>query len=118
MNGEEMRKRWKGLSEEITSGMAEWREQHPLATFREIENEVDKRLALLRVRMLSDAAMRSAQAEWEGASREVVCSSCGAKLEQKGKKKRKLQTRGGLEVELEREYGVCPSCGQGFFPPG
>ena len=51
MNGEEMRKGWNGLSEEILSGMAEWREQHPKATFREIESEVDKRLAGLRARM-------------------------------------------------------------------
>ena len=118
MNGEEMRKGWNGLSEEIISGMAEWREQHPKATFREIESEVDKRLAVLRARMLTDAAIRSAQTEWEGAKGEVVCPNCGARLEQKGKKKRKLQTRGGQEVELEREYGVCPQCGQGIFPPG
>jgi len=118
MNGEEMRRRWNGLSEEIISGMAEWREQHPKATFREIEAEVDKRLSVLRARMLSDAAIRSAQAEWDRAKGEVVCSNCGAKLESKGKKKRKLQTRGGQEVELEREYGVCPKCGQGIFPPG
>jgi len=65
MNGDEMRKRWNGLSEEIVSGMAEWREQHPKATFREIETEVDKRLAVLRAQMLSDAAIRSAQAEWD-----------------------------------------------------
>ena len=89
----------------------------PLATFREIENEVDKRLALLRVRMLSDAAMRSAQAEWEGANREVVCSSCGAQLEQKGKRSVSCK-RVEARVELEREYGVCPRCGQGIFPPG
>ena len=118
MNGEEMRKRWDGLSEEIISGIAEWREQNPKATFREIEAEVDKRLSVLRVRMLSDAAIRSAQAEWDEASREAVCPSCGVKLVKKGKKKRRLQTRGGQEVELEREYGVCPQCGQGIFPPG
>jgi YgiT-type zinc finger domain-containing protein len=118
MNGEEMRKRWNGLSEEINSGMAEWRELHPRATFREIETEVDKRLAILRARMLSDAAIRSAQTEWAGGSREASCPACGARLEQNGKKKRKLQTRGGQEVELEREYGVCPKCGQGIFPPG
>jgi YgiT-type zinc finger domain-containing protein len=118
MDSEEMRKSWKGLSEEIISGIAEWREQHPRATFREIEVEVDKRLAVLRVRMLSDAAIRSVQAEWSEAKGNVVCPNCGAKLEQKGKKKRKLQTRGGQEVELEREYGVCPQCGQGIFPPG
>jgi YgiT-type zinc finger domain-containing protein len=118
MDGEEMRKRWNGLSEEIISGMAEWREQHSEATFREIEAEVDKRLSVLRARMLSDAAIRSGQAEWDRAKGEVVCPNCGAKLEPKGRKKRKLQTRGGQEVELEREYGICPKCGQGIFPPG
>ena len=115
MNGEDMRNNWKGLSEEILSGMAEWREQHPKATFQEIEAEVDQRLGDLRARMLADAALRSAQTEWEG---EVVCPQCGAKLEGKGKKKRTLETRGGQRVELEREYGVCPRCGQGIFPPG
>jgi YgiT-type zinc finger domain-containing protein len=117
MNKVEMEKRWNGLSTEIISGMVEWRQQHPKATFREIEAEVDKRLAVLRVRMLSDAAISSAQADWDG--EEVgVCPNCGTKLEKKGKKKRKLPTRGGQEVELEREYGVCPKCGQGIFPPG
>jgi YgiT-type zinc finger domain-containing protein len=118
MNGDEMRKRWNGMSEEIMSGMAEWRQQHPKATFREIEAEVDKRLAVLRAKMISDAAMSSAQAEWEGRVGEVVCPACGTKLERKGKKKRKLSTRGGQEVEIEREYGFCPKCGQGIFPPG
>ena len=118
MNGDEMRKRWNGMSEEIMSGMAEWRQQHPKATFREIEAEVDKRLAVLRAKMISDAAMSSAQAEWEGRVGDVVCPTCGTKLERKGKKKRKLSTRGGQEVEIEREYGFCPKCGQGIFPPG
>ena len=118
MNSEEMRKRWNGMSEEIISGIAEWRQQHPKATFREIEEEVDKRLSVLRVRMLSDAAVSNAQAEWEKGDQDVMCPNCGKKLEKKGKKKRRLQTRGGQEVELVREYGVCPECGQGIFPPG
>lgn len=108
-----MQRRWNGLSAEISREVAEWRQRHPKATFREIEQEVDKRLAVLRVRMLSDAAISSAQAE-----RDAVCPSCGAKLEKKGKKKRKLETRGGQVVELEREYTVCPKSGQGIFPPG
>jgi len=118
MKGEGIRESWKGMSEEIVSGMEEWRVQHPKATFREIEDEVDKRLSVLRVRMLKDAAIRSAQAEWESGDREVVCPKCGVKLEPTGKKKRKLETRGGQAVELEREYGVCPQCGEGIFPPG
>ena len=118
MNGDEGIRRWHQMSEEVISGMTEWRQQHPKATFREIEEEVDKRLAALRVRMMTDVAVQSAQTEWEDGERAAVCPSCGAELVKKGKKKRKLQTRGGQEVELEREYGVCPRCGEGIFPPG
>jgi YgiT-type zinc finger domain-containing protein len=118
MNSEEMRKSWNGMGEEIISGIAEWRQQHPQATFREIEAEVDQRLSVLRAKMLGDAALSSTQTEWNQGSREVLCPECGQPLEKRGKKKRSLQTRGGQEVELEREYGVCPACGQGIFPPG
>jgi YgiT-type zinc finger domain-containing protein len=118
MKGDELQAKWNGLSEEIMGGIAGWREQHPQATFREIEAEIDKRLSELRAKMITDTAMASAQAGWKTGSRGVVCPTCGEKLEKKGKKKRKLETQGGREVELIREYGVCPKCGQGIFPPG
>jgi YgiT-type zinc finger domain-containing protein len=60
----------------------------------------------------------SEEERWQTGGEGVVCPNCGAQLEKKGKKKRKLQTRGGQEVEVEREYAVCPQCGQGIFPPG
>ena len=118
MKKEEMVKKWRGESEEIISGMTEWREQHPKATLAEIEAEVDQRLAGMRARMIADAALASQSAEWEQEAKEGHCRQCGQALEKKGKKKRKLATRGGKEIELEREYGVCPKCGQGIFPPG
>jgi hypothetical protein len=119
MKTEEMSKAWQGMGEDIVSGMLEWRLQHPRATFREIEAEVDRRLAVMRARMLADAAMAGrAEAENEPGKWAEVCPQCGLKLEKKGKKKRRMQTRGGQEVEIEREYGVCPRCGQGIFPPG
>jgi len=118
MKIEEKGNGWRGISEEIIVGMTEWRQQNPKATFRVIEEELDRRLALLRVRMLADLAVASASAEWETGQKAPVCPKCGAELEANGKKGRKLQTRGGREVELEREYGVCPQCGQGIFPPG
>jgi YgiT-type zinc finger domain-containing protein len=114
----EVQANWSGLSEGIMQGIADWREQHPRATFREIEAEIDKRLSELRAKMLSDTALASVQAEWESGASGVVCPQCGEKLEKKGKKKRKLETQGGRQVELIREYGVCPKCGQGIFPPG
>jgi YgiT-type zinc finger domain-containing protein len=115
--GEETKKSWNSLSEEISNEVMEWRGQHAKATLREIEEEVDKRLSELRVRMLSDTAVRSASADW-GDGKAGLCPKCGAELEKKGRKKRKLQTRGGQEIELERQYGECPKCGQGIFPPG
>ena len=117
MKTEQVKKGWQAKSEEINQGMAEWRQAHPRATFREIEAEVDRRLDEFRAQMLSDTANLSASAEWKEGLNGPVCPHCGAKLEGKGKKKRRLQVRGGNEVEIEREYGKCPECGQGVFPP-
>ena len=117
MKTEQLEQKWSVLSAEIISGMAEWRLQHPRASFREIEVEVDERLSVLRAKILSDTAILSSQTELANSGELHLCLSCGGELERKGKKKRKLQTRGGQEVELEREYGVCQKCGQGLFPP-
>ena len=118
MNGDEMKKGWQVMSEEVISGMAEWRQQHPKATFREIEAEIDRRLDEFRAKMLSDTVNLSASTAWKEGAEGPECPHCGVSLVGKGRKKRKLQTRGGHAVEIEREYGVCPECGQGIFPPG
>lgn len=118
MNSKKIQKEWRGMSEEIITGMTERREQNSRATLREIEEEIDKRLSVMRARMIADTALSSASTEWQAGDKVVVCPKCGGALMKKGKKKRKLQTRGGREIELEREYGVCPECGQGIFPPG
>lgn len=108
---------WQELSEEILSGMKEWREAHKRATLNEIEVALDERLWRLRARMLADVALVSEAAEGEGGT--AVCPQCGAKVRMKGKKhKRRLQTQGGREIVLEREHGVCTACGVGFFPSG
>ncbi len=118
MNKEEKGKEWRGVSEEIIVGMWEWRGQNPQANFGEIEAELDRRISELRARMLADLAVASAKMEWEAGSEAEKCPNCGAALQPKGKKKRTLQTRGVREVKIEREYGVCPQCGQAIFPPG
>ena len=117
MKGKALQAGWRGLSEEMLEEVAEWRGEHPKATLREIEAEIDRRLSELRAQMISDTANASASAEWEAAAG-VVCPDCGAKLLKKGKKKRILLTRDGRKIELVRDYGVCVACGQGIFPPG
>lgn len=112
---------WASLSEDMLSGMRDWRVQHPRATLQEIEAELDRRLTRVRARLLEQLAQQSQAAAWSGRGRETEappCPHCGAALEPRGRKTRRLKTHGGQEVALHREYGVCPACGQGLFPPG
>lgn len=114
MDRERMAGRWAELAEEAFTGMAEWRTQHPTATFREIEAAVDERLATVRARMLQDAALASAATELVGSA----CPGCGQPLHNGGTRRRTLLTNYNKEVDLHRRYGVCSSCGEGLFPPG
>jgi RNase P subunit RPR2 len=116
---EEFDQNWHKLSEEVLVGMKEWREQHPKATFAEIETALEERLGRLRARMLQDAALASASSDWSQtpAAERPTCPQCGTPLEARGKKTRRLQTQGGQEVALTRSYGVCPTCESGLFPP-
>ncbi len=45
-----------------------------------------------------------------------ICQDCGAKLRYKGQKTKRVETLRG-EVEVERGYYHCASCGRGYFPP-
>ncbi len=112
--------KWDELAEEVISGMKEWRIQHPRATFGEIEQALDERLAKMRARMLQDAALASAAADIVRAEAEErpVCPECGAQLAGRGTAVRELTTQHNQAVSLKRSYGVCPQCGAGFFPPG
>ena len=89
-------------------------------TEEEIEAELDQRLARLRARLLQDSALQSPARDWQEtpAEQQPVCPECGQVLEAKGSQRRELQTHGQQAVVLERQYGVCPKCGLGFFPPG
>jgi predicted RNA-binding Zn-ribbon protein involved in translation (DUF1610 family) len=118
MDSEGFEGKWAALSEEVLSGMRDWRAQHPRATLREIEAEVDSRLAGLRARLVEDVALRSRAVAWSGrAGTAARCPDCGNALQPRGKQTRRLKTQGGQELTLRRDYGVCPHCGQTLFPP-
>jgi len=119
MRIEDLDAHWHALAEDVMTGMKEWRQQHPKATFREIEAALDERLARLRARMLEDAALVSRAAEWAAESVErPVCPKCGTPLQARGKEARALTTQYDQSIQLERSYGVCPKCQTGLFPPG
>jgi hypothetical protein len=107
------------VAEAALTGMAEWRLQHPKASFREIEAAVDERLARLRARMLQDAVPASAARDLRGvpAAERPVCPDCGRRLEARGRKARRLTTNHDQVIELSRSRAACPACGAGLSPP-
>jgi ribosomal protein S27AE len=111
---------WRVLSESVFQDMEEWRKDHPQATFKEIEDELDARLSGMRAQMLADLAQQSQKRDWSGQAVEKRprCPQCGSPLQARGTHQRKLATQGGKDVELTRRYGTCPQCGSGLFPPG
>lgn len=107
-------------SEEIISGMRDWRAAHPRASFAEIQAAVDERLDGLRARLLREIALASQAAG--GAELALtdrpLCRECGERMAPRGRRERTLTVQGGQQVSLERRYWVCPGCGAGLFPPG
>jgi ribosomal protein S27AE len=120
MDAKDFDRRWNELADEVISGMAEWRVQHPKASLRQIETALDERLGRMRARMLHDLALTSVAADWEQApeAEHPQCPKCGQRLQRESKHTRHLQTQGGQDLALERRYGTCPACGAGLFPPG
>lgn len=116
---EDMDRRWQALSEEVLSGMKEWRLAHPKATFREIEQAVEERVNRLKARMLEDVALASEAQDWHDASQDErpTCPVCHTPLQARGQHARRLQATGGQDITLTRTYGTCPTCGTGLFPP-
>jgi YgiT-type zinc finger domain-containing protein len=103
--------------DEIVSGLAEWRQEHPRATMMEIERETMKRMGQLQARMMQELALEGEVMDWENEDA-PKCPECGEKLKKRSEQERRLQTQGGGEVILKRAYAICPQCGAEIFPPG
>ena len=66
---------------------------------------------------LMQSTMQSLSETQQSAPDEVLCVRCQSPMHKRGKRKRRVVTLRG-DVDLERPYYVCPSCGAGSFPPG
>ena len=110
--------RWAKQIEAVVGGVRAWRAAHPRATFREIAEAIDAELNPLRAQMLAEAAATSPAARFTElpAEERPQCATCGGKLIGRGRRRRRVVTRGDATVELEREYGVCAACEGGVFP--
>jgi predicted RNA-binding Zn-ribbon protein involved in translation (DUF1610 family) len=71
----------------------------------------------LRATMIEDLAHAHSPEREASRKQPVSCPQCGTRMQTRGKRERHLQTQGGQEVTLTREYHSCPHCGYSFFPP-
>jgi hypothetical protein len=101
-------------------GLTHWREEHPQATWAEIEAVVDEQMNRLRAQVLQEVVQMGESEEWsqKAEAERPTCAMCGKPLSVRGKQTRYLQTTGGEAVKLTRTYGTCPTCGVGFFRQG
>jgi len=117
METQGLQQSWQEQGEEVFAAVAQWRAAHLQATLAEIEQAVDEQMNRLRAQMIQEAAQVSETAT-AGAAEGLVCEQCGQPLQARGRARRRWQTQGGEQVEVERTYVSCPQCGGGFFPPG
>jgi hypothetical protein len=112
--------RWSAEAGAVLSGFKEWRRQHPRATLSEIEAALDARMAVMRARLLEDAALASAAADLAGLPPEARprCPACGGAMALRGPETRHLTTTHEQPLALRRHYAVCAACGAALSPPG
>ncbi len=79
MEQTELAEVWRVLGESVFAEMSAWRKAHPKATLKEIEDELDARLAGMRAQMVADLGQQSPWREWSGQAPEQRphCPQCG-----------------------------------------
>jgi hypothetical protein len=107
------------LSAEMRTAVRAWRAAHPRVPLREIEAALDAHLARVRAALLQEAALSSPAADWTQVppDQQPVCPDCQLPLAPRGAHTRQLTSHHDQPVRLSRQYGTCPQCGRGFFPP-
>ncbi len=111
-------------TDEIVQRLREWRQAHPQATFDEIDEEVSRQFAGLQAQVVAALS----QPEHVGADETRAsgddppdpprCPQCQSAMQHRGQRRRRVPTRQGQDVVLQRASYVCPACGAGHFPPG
>ena len=77
----------------------------------------DEQMNRLRAGMIEEVAQASPLEQADAEQQTRKCPQCGERMQARGKHQRRLQTHGGQQVRLTRQYLSCPACGYSFFPP-
>lgn len=111
-NRKELEKQLRAKAEEAIRNMLEALPDKADLTMDDMERLIGE----MGQDIMRETLQAVSQHEQEEPSR-VMCEACQVALHKRGKRKKRMVTKRG-EVELERQYYVCPQCGRGVFPPG
>jgi hypothetical protein len=103
------------LATDLHAQLEEWYDQHPAASFGELEQEARR----LRREFMGQGLAVVINGRDSGFQlEEPVCPQCGQPLQFVGYRTKRISGLEG-ETELERAYYVCGGCeAQTLFPPG
>lgn len=111
---DERRKAYLKAAEALFAEMEEWYDDHPEASFGEIEEKLRQE----RRRLMGETTEILINGRQSGQQVEApACPSCGQSMRFEGYRGRRVDGLEG-ESELERAYYRCPhGCGESLFPP-
>jgi ribosomal protein S27AE len=98
--------------EQAQRELATWQATHPDATFYDMELAVERQIERLRTALLGS------QTDGIFTEERPACPHCGTTMVRRTGRRKRVVLKGDETLDLERSYVVCPSCGEGLFPPG
>ncbi len=97
--------------EQAERALAAWHATHSDATFYDLELVVEDQIARLRATLLGT------QTDGTFRDEHPACPHCGTTMVQRSRRRKRVVLKGDQTLDLDRDYVVCPSCGEGLFPP-
>lgn len=93
-------------AEQMRARLQQWRQEHPRATFDEIEDAVQQEVARWQAQLVAELAAEGAGAAGAsgagGREERPVCGACGTPLQRGGTRSREVLSRLGQPLRLER----------------
>ena len=79
-------------------------------------SDMEQATGVMGKKIMNQSLQKLAQENQAVPSNKENCRACGTKMYRRGKRKKRIETLRG-EIEIERQYLVCPNCGESYFPP-